>query len=152
MISVQEAQRRLVQWDLEPVKQYCIRKGVYPNGERLDRIEVEYRRFIAMCATEKVITMSKEIDDFWHVHILFSDDYTAMCHWLGMQYIHHNPCQSDGEVDALADGYHDTLRFYEEQFGEKPDGDLWPVYGQICCGSGNGCNAFPKNKQLQAML
>jgi hypothetical protein len=31
------------------------------------------------------------MDDFWHAHILFTQDYAAMCQAVAGQFLHHRP-------------------------------------------------------------
>lgn len=135
-MHAQEALVRLDKWDFTPIRKYAVAKGVYP-AEKVNDVEREYKRFIALCATGRINTMSRELDDFWHCHVLFSKNYTQMCHWLGVPYIHHNPCETEEDRLNLADGYKETLEFYKQQFGLFPDAILWPVDGQICCGGGH---------------
>lgn len=126
---------RLIQdRDLSLVRNYLeVNDKLTPDQTRA--IEVEYKRFIALSFAVKEgrnIPISNLVDPFWHTHIMFTHDYTAMCVVLGGEYIHHVPAVTPEERERLCSAYHEnTLPLYEEVFG-KPNPDLWPVNGDIC--------------------
>lgn len=130
----------LEEWDMSVVKTYLVQKGVYEQDE-IDEVEREYKRFLALVLAYRGagrIPMCQKVDDMWHGHILFTEDYHAMCERLGHGYIHHRPCILDGGAEALKGDYEANTRpRYELHFGKIPK-HIWEANMQICvncCGS-----------------
>ena len=88
----------------------------------------EYKRFAYLCriATSD-LTPSDEVDQAWHLHLLYTRHYwgpwTAV---LGAP-LHHGPTEG-GRAEGVRFGgqYARTLALYENEFGECPPEDLWP--------------------------
>lgn len=83
---------RLNAWDMSLVKAHSVRKGIF-KADEIDAIEREYKQFMAMsCVADSgAITVTPRVDDFWHAHILFTQDYAAMCKTVVGQFLHHRP-------------------------------------------------------------
>ena len=87
--------------DLDAVRQkfafkkgrwWCIRKNAV-------RVEREYRQFLYLivCNPEKtVVPGSRDLDDFWHEHILDTAKYAQDCNTILGRFIHHNPHLPEG--------------------------------------------------------
>jgi hypothetical protein len=88
--------RRIDAWDMTAVKKQLVRKGVFTAVE-VEAVHEEYKRFVALsCASaDGEIPVSKRVDEFWHQHILFTQDYAAMCRAVAGHFLHHLP--TDGE-------------------------------------------------------
>lgn len=131
---IHEKFRKIVTWDLSSVRAYLEQNKEY-TSEQTAAMELEYKKFIALSfAVEKGrnIPISDKVDPFWHTHIMFTHDYTMMCHALGGDYIHHVPAITQQQRDALCDDYNqNTLPLYREIFGE-PDANWWPADASIC--------------------
>jgi len=126
---------RLAPWNFAKVREYLREKEGIAQ-DQLGPMEMEYKRFLAitlaMPAGEN-FPISAEIDPFWHTHLLFTHDYTSMCHEVaGGIYVHHIPAVTDEERGRLCSAYRDnTLPIYREAFGEA-DPRFWPADAQIC--------------------
>lgn len=82
---------RLNAWDLSIVKKKVVRDGIFAAGE-VDAIEQQYKHFLALsCAQDAPLHVDPRMDDFWHAHILFTQDYAAMCQAVAGQFLHHRP-------------------------------------------------------------
>jgi hypothetical protein len=82
---------RLNAWDLSIVKKKVIRDGIFAADE-VDAIEQQYKHFLALsCAQDAPLHVDPRMDDFWHAHILFTQDYAAMCQEVAGQFLHHRP-------------------------------------------------------------
>ncbi len=73
---------------------------------------------------------TREIDEVWHLHILFTKNYTADCLHIFGSYKHHTPSLgSEDEQKALAAAYIQTAKLYEhhfkEPYGHAIDPSLW---------------------------
>lgn len=70
----------------------------------VDQMEQQYRRFLALQAALKVernsftIVPNRLIDEFWHQHILDTQQYIADCEAIFGEYLHHYPYF--GMIDA----------------------------------------------------
>ena len=81
--------------DLESIKFSLTRREDGPNWplNKAEGLEVWYRRFLYLSNIydDKVIVPSKDIDTFWHTHILDTQKYMSDCEALFGRYVHHFP-------------------------------------------------------------
>jgi hypothetical protein len=85
---------------------------------KVDRICIEYKRFLHLLAAGHEVTPPALVDDFWHLHILDTEKYASDCDKLG-GFIHHIIVdEEEGEFD-------NTLVIYEKTFKEKPPKSIW---------------------------
>jgi len=61
---------------------------------------------------------TREIDEFWHNHILYTKQYTHDCQQIFGFYLHHVP-NSPSEGHSLINDFLHTKQFYLEEFGEN---------------------------------
>ena len=91
-ISINEFNSKM---DLEPIKFSLTQRddGVGWSLDKAELMEVWYRRFLYLVSLypDKIIVPSKDIDIFWHTHILDTLKYTADCQKLFGKYFHHFP-------------------------------------------------------------
>jgi hypothetical protein len=94
-----------------------------------DRVIFEYKRFCFLAATGRdPVTPSDAVDQVWHLHLTYTHDYwDRFCpDVLGVS-LHHGPTSGGGaEQQRYYTQYAQTLKSYEEVFGQCPPGDLWP--------------------------
>ena len=112
--------------DLTMVKQKLMDKeeGQGWSLEHASHVEFRYRRFLCMLVLDPdgSTVPTKEIDTFWHQHILDTRAYAADCLRVFGQFLHHFPYFGmRGEVDAkdLSDSFEQTKAFYLQLFGEE---------------------------------
>lgn len=81
--------------DLEPVKLRISRRedGGGWTSEHADRIELAYRRFLVLLAKypQMQIVPTRDIDAFWHAHILDTRKYASDCERIFGGFVHHDP-------------------------------------------------------------
>lgn len=102
------------------------------NGWTLDfsvqAIE-EYKKFITLlCIATHPLTPSDQIDQVWHLHLLYTESYWIdFCqNTIGRQ-IHHGPTKGGKhEGDKFTDWYEKTKQLYETVFSSKPPEAFWP--------------------------
>ena len=94
------------------------------SREYADSIEVAYKNYLTMLVKyqddAENILLSKDVDEFWHTHILQTMKYADDCENVFGKFLHHEP--HVGEVTAadcekraaLADK---TRQLYEQEFG-----------------------------------
>lgn len=92
------------------------------------RAILEYKKFIFLiCTSSKPLTPSDEIDQVWHLHLLYTESYWIdLCEDTIDRKIHHGPTRGISEQSRFFDQYQYTLDFYTQLFNEKPPIDIWP--------------------------
>lgn len=136
--------RAIAAIDLEPIKvKLCFAEdGTSVDRATADRMELQYRRylFLAVTHTNKSLVPTRDIDTFWHTHILDTAKYREDCQMTFSFFLDHFPYFGlRGEEDratwsgALAE----TASLYEQTFNEQYIGA-----GSICDGGpdcGSAC-------------
>src|SRR6267143_1144415 len=118
--------------DLESVKVRAMdpELGEGWTREYVERIERGYKTYLTMLAKypdhAEDILLSKDVDEFWHTHILQTIKYTEDCETVFGKYLHHAPhigevTQTDVQKrTALAEK---TRHLYEREFGIGGDSE-----------------------------
>ncbi|MDX1446106.1 hypothetical protein [Lishizhenia sp.] len=101
------------------------------NGWSLEyslRAIQEYKKFIFLiCIGNRAMSPSDEIDQVWHLHLLYTHSYwVEMCKETIQTQIHHGPTKGIEERGTHKDLYQQTLSFYYDVFGKVPPEDIWP--------------------------
>ncbi|ESQ89703.1 hypothetical protein ABAC460_12615 [Asticcacaulis sp. AC460] len=89
----------------------------------------EYKRFIYLiCISGTVLTPSEDVDQAWHLHLIYTRDYwDRFCDRTLGRKIHHSPTEGGVAEDAkYFDAYRRTLDLYEAEFGTPPPVAIWP--------------------------
>src|SRR5882672_9975694 len=96
-----------------------------------DGIEQGYRIYLTMLAKYQEhaedILLSKDVDEFWHTHILQTIKYSEDCERVFGSYLHHNPHVGDRKPEDLqkrAALPEKTRHLYRQEFGNA-DGIAW---------------------------
>lgn len=93
------------------------------------RVIGEYKRFLYLAAVAgHEITPSEEVDEAWHLHLLYTRSYWGeLCpHVLGRP-LHHGPTKGGDKEAVRWDGaYAATLAAYRAEFSAEPPADIWP--------------------------
>jgi hypothetical protein len=145
----ESAIRKIDELDLSMVKmKLCLpieKEGKGWTSERVDIVELWYRRFLKLCAVRsKDLVPTKLVDEMWHAHILDTRKYHADCQAIFGHYLHHFPYFGiRGEEDRRNEerSFQSTLALFEEFFGESP---VCGVKDGSACqgGDGNGNCSF----------
>lgn len=89
----------------------------------------EYRRFCFLSrVAEEPLTPSREVDEVWHLHLIYTKDYwQRFCPQVLGSYLHHGPTHG-GRVEGqrYRTQYARTLVLYERWFGSPPL-TFWPA-------------------------
>lgn len=104
------------------------RKLVEENGwaaEACDEAESLYRKFLALNIRypERKLCPNKPVDEFWHAHILDTQQYALDCEALFGQMLHHYPYFGMRGPDDRADlelAFSDTVDLFIRHFGIDP--------------------------------
>ena len=98
-----------------------------------ERVIVEYKKFCFLAVTgETEVTPADAVDQAWHLHLTYSRDYwERFCPDILGRALHHGPTAGGAvERGRFFDQYADTLKRYEQVFGEMPPEDIWPGAAQ----------------------
>ncbi|HSW08817.1 glycine-rich domain-containing protein [Aquabacterium sp.] len=114
--------------DLEPIKFKiaCKDEGYGWTPEHTAQIELAYRRFLMLLARYPAsqLAPTRDIDKFWHAHILDTRKYAADCQQLFGEFIHHHPYLGmRGDADVLAQAADSLEVLYRNAFGEELPGN-----------------------------
>ena len=111
--------------DLDPIKLKLMDPEEGPGWSReyADRMEVAYKRFLTLLAKfpDETIAPTKDVDKFWHGHILDTIKYAEDCEKTFGYFLHHFPYfgmrgeQDAADLRAAAARMHEI---YEREFGE----------------------------------
>src|SRR5258706_640622 len=114
--------------DLDPIKLKLMNpeEGYGWSREYADSMEVAYKRFLTLSVThpEETLAPSKDVDRFWHGHILDTLKYAEDCQKVFGYFLHHFPYFGmRGAEDAanLAKAGDTTRRLYQQEFGQDYD-------------------------------
>lgn len=66
----------------------------------------------------EVLVPTREIDEFWHNHILYTKKYFEDCQSIFGYYLHHMPASPKEEMVQLAEDFLRTKQYYLAEFGE----------------------------------
>lgn len=96
--------------------------------EYADSIEAAYKTYLTMLTKypehAEEIMLAKDVDEFWHTHILQTMKYADDCEKVFGQFLHHNPHVGKVTAEDLehrADLADTTRRLYEQEFGLASD-------------------------------
>jgi hypothetical protein len=113
--------------DLTPIKFKATRSedgdGYGWSPRYADQMELAYKRYLILHAKYPEMTLAPErdIDRFWHMHILDTRKYAADCEATFGHFLHHFPylgLRGEGDEQALQDAFEAMQRLYAQEFGE----------------------------------
>ncbi len=111
--------------DLDPIKLKLMdpEEGQGWSRNYVDRMELAYKRFLTLMVKfpDESIAPSKDVDKFWHGHILDTLKYAGDCQNVFGYFLHHFPYFGmRGEEDAanLRAASANMHAIYEREFGE----------------------------------
>ena len=125
--------------DLEPIKFSLAHREEGPGWsiEKVEMLETWYRRFLYLVRLHpgKSIVPSKEIDIFWHTHILDTKKYMADSEVMFGKYFHHFPYFGMRGIEDrknLERAFSETEELFLKYFGESPKSSGMADCGALC--------------------
>lgn len=94
------------------------------------RVIHEYKKFIFLiCVAEHPLTPSDQVDQVWHLHLLYTKSYwTDFCQNTLSKEIHHGPTKGGlSEKEKFNDWYSKTIALYSNIFNNQAPIDIWPT-------------------------
>lgn len=125
--SAEDAMQLVETIDLSMVKLKIMDKeeGQGWDQEYADRVELRYRRYLCMIlynGGRGSVVPTKEIDLFWHQHILDTRAYAKDCQRVFGEFLHHFPyfgMRGDEDARNLDSAFAETKAMYARLFGEE---------------------------------
>lgn len=121
---VEEVKKLIDELDLGPIK-FKLMDSEEGDGwarEKVEAVERQYKRFLFLTAvTGRAIIPTKEIDSFWHQHILDTEKYAGDCQKTFGFFLHHFPyigLRGEEDRELLERLFAETRSLYENLFGE----------------------------------
>ena len=130
--------------DLDPIKFKLMdaNEGYSWTRAEADRHEQEYKRFLALVAKfpEEAIVPNKDVDKFWHGHILDTMKYAEDCQNVFGYFLHHFPyfgMRDEEDAANLAKASERTHSLYRQEFGDakQPGAGYCGVAAASYCGA-----------------
>ncbi len=128
--------------DLESVKVRAMdpELGEGWTREYAESIERAYRNYLIVLVKHpediEEIVVSKDVDEFWHTHILHTMKYTEDCEKVFGTYLHHSPDiggRAPAEIERKAALVEKTQRLYQQEFGRTQDRKTaWAANTAMC--------------------
>lgn len=123
VVSLERARAYLDQLDLGYIVKamcapsYALPRWVESEAKHCERI---YKNFLLLAKLHpnEAIVPTRQIDEFWHNHILYTKQYTEDCLNIFGHYFHHQPA-SEEEGEGLVNQFLKTKQYYLEAFGES---------------------------------
>lgn len=111
--------------DLTPIKFKATRDedGYGWSPAYADEMEIAYKRYLILHAKYPGLTLAPErdVDRFWHMHILDTRKYAADCDAAFGYFLHHFPylgLRGEDDAKALDAAFEQMQQLYLEEFGE----------------------------------
>lgn len=121
--SLQEAKDYLQALDLSHIiaamcaESYSLPRWLQADAERCCQL---YKNFLYLQKKHESSTLvpTRQIDEFWHNHILYTKQYMYDCERIFGYYLHHEPASPFDETTSLVNDFLRTKEYYLAEFGE----------------------------------
>ena len=111
--------------DLAPIlfKVTCEEDGYGWTAEHAQGIALAYKRYLVLLAKHPEVTIAptRDIDRFWHAHILDTRKYALDCERIFGGFLHHFPylgLRGEADKQVQEDAAEAMRRLYAQEFGE----------------------------------
>lgn len=64
----------------------------------------------------QALVPTREIDEFWHNHILYTKEYVTDCMKIFGHYLHHQPASPQEDLEEMVKAYLKTKQLYFDEF------------------------------------
>src|SRR5689334_22132496 len=142
--AIEEIVAAIEALDLDPIKFKLMdqKEGQGWSREYVDQMEVAYKRFLTLVIKypEQSIAPTKDIDTFWHGHILDTMKYAEDCQQVFGYFLHHFPyfgLRGAADAAALAQASRAMHAVYQREFGES----MTEASAAFCCATAEQADA-----------
>lgn len=79
-----------------------------------------YKNFLFLLKKHLPVSLvpTREIDEFWHNHILYTKNYSRDCERIFGHYLHHEPASPTENAEELVSNFQLTKQLYLQEFGQ----------------------------------
>lgn len=118
--SLSDRERCVLAADVSFVRERLEKQPGWSDDEA-EFAEAEFRKFIILVLREPgpLAMIDKRVDEFWHMFILFTPQYSGFCNDIVGFFVHHQPRTSSTPVPPEA--VRNFVEAYRRHFGEIPD-------------------------------
>jgi hypothetical protein len=97
---------------------YPLPRWVKPEAEYCAQL---YKNFLWLNRKHPSLALvpTREIDEFWHNHILYTKNYIRDCMKIFGHYFHHEPSMPEEDPNTLAAIFVKTKELYFSEFGQN---------------------------------
>lgn len=121
VVSLDAAKKYLAALDLNYIVQaMCAETYALPRWTASDAMQCGklYKNFLYLQKKypHTGLVPTREIDEFWHNHILYTENYFADCQQIFGHYLHHQPVSGEVDEEAISIAFAQTKLLYLEEF------------------------------------
>lgn len=121
VVSIEEARQYIDQLDLSYIvdamcaPHYPLPRWTLADANRCCQL---YKNFLFLFKKHLPISLvpTREIDEFWHNHILYTQQYFQDCERIFGHYLHHAPALPGDHPQQLVNDFQMTKRLYFDEF------------------------------------
>lgn len=158
-LTLEAALARVEQLDLGPIRyKLVLDSDASPwTLERANAVEKQYRAYLALTLAfpERSLAPSKEIDAFWHQHILDTEKYAQDCELICGRFLHHFPyfgIRGDDDAQSLERSFGETKALLIEHFGIDISKSADCTQGSCGTSCGKSCSDIDALDRIHATL
>lgn len=123
VMTLEEARQYIQALDLNYiVDTMCSDQYPLPRWSLLDAKACcqRYKNFLFLFKKhpQEPLVPTREIDEFWHNHILYTKNYLHDCMMIYGYYLHHEPATPNDHPESLVSLYQKTKEYYFQEFNE----------------------------------
>jgi len=119
--SLEEAEVYIRNMPLAAVIQRVVREKKWSSTD-VHELSSQYRKFLFLIkkhGDKHQLPPSKDMDEIWHAHVLFTQQYHRDCQHIFGHYFHHQPAtQSKAEAEKMQTLFATTQQLFHQEFGE----------------------------------
>lgn len=115
------------------------------SAEHADYVEERYRRYLSMLRLSPIgdAVPTRDIDLFWHQHILDTRAYAQDCDRVFGEFLHHFPyfgMRGEEDAENLNESFEVTKALYSQLFGENYCGEIPAAEATRCHKCSSTCH------------
>lgn len=124
-LTLSQVEEYITNMDLALIRRTMCSQPGWRNEEALlcEKMYKNYLRLKKKYGEFYMLPPSKEIDEFWHNHILDTQRYHKDCQIIFGKYLHHYPYFGlNNDADELAEAFEQTKMLYLQEFKQELTG------------------------------
>lgn len=116
--TLKEAKKLIEALDLTPMIERVMKEKRWTR-RMADVAAGFYRNFLYLSKKypEESLSPTRQIDEIWHAHILYTQDYHRACEKIFGFYLHHQPTHEDNSSSNESDDIEFLQQLHEQEFG-----------------------------------